>query len=70
MQEITNAAPPTLRTQETAEHNAELMKQVLPPHVLSSLNGGSRILVEKIPCACLLQVCSCTPFMCCESFAA
>jgi len=45
-----------LLLQETAEHNAELMKQVLPPHVLASLSGGSRILVEKIPSACLLQV--------------
>jgi len=54
-----NALPPCLPiclSQETAEHNVELLKQVLPPHVLASLRGGSRILVEKVPDACLLQV--------------
>lgn len=29
---------------------------MLPPHVLSLLKGGARILAEKIPNACLLQV--------------
>jgi len=47
---------PICLLQETAEHNVELLKQVLPPHVLASLRGGSRILVEKVPDACLLQV--------------
>ncbi|GFH24352.1 uncharacterized protein HaLaN_22130, partial [Haematococcus lacustris] len=37
--------------QETAERNIELLKQVLPPHILEPLRGGSRVLMEN----CVLQ---------------
>lgn len=33
--------------QETAERNVELLRAVLPPHVLTQLRGGSRVLVER-----------------------
>ena len=49
-------ACPAFALQETAEHNVELLKQVLPPHILASLRGGSRVLVERVPQASLLQV--------------
>ncbi len=35
--------------QEAAERNVALLSQILPPHVLSSLKGGNRVLVEKFP---------------------
>jgi hypothetical protein len=35
--------------QEAAERNVMLLSQVLPQHVLSSLERGNRILVEKFP---------------------
>ncbi|GFH25254.1 uncharacterized protein HaLaN_23188 [Haematococcus lacustris] len=41
--------------QETAERNIELLKQVLPPHILEPLRGGSRVLMEKFPEVCVLQ---------------
>ncbi len=33
--------------QETAERNVELLKQILPPHILTPLQGGTRVVVEK-----------------------
>lgn len=33
--------------QEDAERNLGLLRQVLPPHILAGLKGGSRIMVEK-----------------------
>ncbi|GAX82683.1 hypothetical protein CEUSTIGMA_g10109.t1 [Chlamydomonas eustigma] len=41
--------------QETAERNMALLTQVLPPHVLASLKGGSRVMVEKFNDVCLLM---------------
>jgi DNA-binding response OmpR family regulator len=41
--------------QETAERNMALLSQVLPPHVLLSLKGGSRLLVEKFNDVCILR---------------
>ncbi|KAG2494718.1 hypothetical protein HYH03_007232 [Edaphochlamys debaryana] len=33
--------------QEAAERNMGLLRQILPPHILASLRGGTRVLVEK-----------------------
>lgn len=33
--------------QEAAERNVELLKQILPIHVLSTLKGGNRVVAEK-----------------------
>eukprot|EP00798_Chlamydomonas_sp_ICE-L_P026574 gene26574-18341_t len=37
-----------------AERNGALLSQILPPHILSSLKGGARIMVEKFPDVALL----------------
>ncbi|KAG2441227.1 hypothetical protein HYH02_010070 [Chlamydomonas schloesseri] len=33
--------------QEAAERNMALLRQILPPHILAPLRGGTRVLVEK-----------------------
>ncbi|GIL78695.1 hypothetical protein Vretifemale_8103 [Volvox reticuliferus] len=40
--------------QEAAERNMALLRQILPPHILASLRGGTRVLVEKFSDAVVL----------------
>jgi hypothetical protein len=38
--------------QDAAERNMSLLGQILPKHILSQLQGGNRVLVEKFQEVC------------------